>query len=87
MFRVKLFEFCHHLGQVIIRRRRQMESAHQSVDLVNSGYFLHAQQRVDDTSVATRANHYEPAITKSEASGVLIANADRARVYRPVPPR
>ena len=72
MFDVELLQFRHHFRQIVVRRRRQMKSAGQRVDLVDVRNFPRAPDRVDDPGVAARANDNEAAITEPETCGVLV---------------
>src|SRR5690348_6930677 len=44
---IERFQLRHHLAQIVVRRRRQVESADKGIDLVDPGYIPRAPERVD----------------------------------------
>jgi hypothetical protein len=50
---IELFEFGHHLCQIITWRRSKMEAANEGTDLFNAGDFPRTVERVDNAAVAT----------------------------------
>ena len=72
MLEIELLELRHHLAQVVIRRRGQVEPADECINLVDGGDLLGAKQGVDDAGMAVGTDHYQPAITQPEAGGMLV---------------
>jgi hypothetical protein len=59
---IELFEFVHHLAQIIPRRRSQVKTANQRVDLLDAGILLRASKCVDDAGMPARGDDDQPAI-------------------------
>src|SRR5262245_34864314 len=70
--RIERFDFADDLVEIILRRRSQMESAHQCVDLLHAGHCLCLPCRIDNADVTAGADHDEAAILHVEAGCVLV---------------
>jgi hypothetical protein len=49
-----------------------VEAAEERVDLLDAADLLGVSQGVDDARMSARADHHQPAVTETEAGGMLV---------------
>ena len=69
--RIDPFQILNRLRDIRLRCRRQMETAHDGMHLLDSGHGLRLPHGIDDAFMPTRRNHDQPTILDVEAGGVF----------------